>query len=98
MRQPPPGPLPDQRKERTSEDARPRNAAAAPDVLAGRVAGVDTGELQRRVRLNGHRQVRRALEPDRPGAVCPTARKQLVREQPVRLRVAQPEEVEQEQV
>jgi hypothetical protein len=98
VRQPQPGPLADERKERTSEDARPRNTAAAPDVLAGRLAGVDTRELQRRVRLNRHRQVRRAPEPDRPRAVCAAAREQLVREQPVRLHVAQPEEVEQEEV
>ena len=54
--------------------------------VARRVAGVDAGELERGVRLDRDRQVRRAFEPDRPGAVVATAREQLVREQPVRLR------------
>src|SRR5438034_11116603 len=98
MRQPPPGPLSDQRKERTSEDARPRNTAAALDVLAGRVAGVDTGELQRRVRLHRHGQVRRALEPDRPGAVCAAARAQLVRKTTGSPRVEQAKEIAQDTV
>src|SRR5262249_46963765 len=98
VRKPPPRPLPDQREERTREDARLRNAARTADVPLRFVAGVDAGELERRIGLDRDGEVWRPLEPDRPRAVGAPARQQLVRHQPVRRRIAQAEKVEQEEM
>ena len=98
MREPAPGPLPDQREKRAREDPCARHTTGAPDVVARRLAGVDSRELQRRVGLDGDGQVGRPFEPDRPRTVVAAPREQLVREQPVGLRVAQAEEVEQEEM
>src|SRR5712692_2484094 len=53
---------------------RDADTAAAADVLARRIPRVDTRELQRRVRLHGHGQLRGAVEPDRPGPIGAAAR------------------------
>jgi hypothetical protein len=80
--------LSDQRQKRPREDAGACDAARPPDVVASGVAGVDAGELQRSVRLDRDRQIRRALEPDGPRAVAAPARKQFVGKQPVCLAIA----------
>src|SRR5207302_680675 len=66
-----PRPLTEEREEALREDARPRDAAFGTDVRERLAAGIDAGELQRDVRLDRRREVRRPLEPDRPGAVLP---------------------------
>src|SRR5439155_3309207 len=88
-----PRPLAEQGEEALREDPRLRDAALAADVVAGILARVDTGELQRRIGLDRRREVRRAFEPDRPGAVVALPREQLVRDLAVVLSRARVEDV-----
>src|SRR5205085_2730921 len=80
------------------EHPRARSPALTPDVLTRAGTGIDARELQRRVSLDCRREIRRPLEPDRPGAVVAPACEQLVRDLAVELGRSQPEEVVPEQV
>src|SRR5512133_632576 len=97
-RHPLPRPLAEQGEEALGEDPRLRDPAARADEVARLRAGVDAGELERSVGLDGRGEVARALEPDRPRAVVAPAREQLVGDLAVELRRAQSEDVVPEEV
>ena len=97
-RHPLPRPLAEQGEEALGEDPRLRDPAARADEVARLRAGVDAGELQRRVGLDRRREVAGAVEPDRPGAVVALPRQQLVGDLAVELGRAQAEDVVPEEV
>src|SRR5262249_29978465 len=80
------------------EHTRARGPALAADEIAREGARIDPRELERGVGLYRRREIRRPLEPDRPGAVNALAREQLVRDLAVELRRPQAAEVVHELV
>ncbi len=102
LRQLVPRPQAEEREPDPREDARCADAAAVLDeaACAGEpvVVGIEAGHAESGIGLERRGQIGLAVPVDRPRAVLPLTRQELVDELPRRLGVAQAQELEQEQV